>query len=106
MSLWRKDDIPLPALAITPLSDDLYMLFDSRGLDGTEEIQFVDRLQASVALTGRRLGERDETVEWAIDAPRDGRTRAAARVRGRTPCRAARAGGGLTAGRDDSPGRG
>ena len=45
------------------------MLFDSRGLEGAkEEIQFVDRLQASVALTGRRLAEKDESVEWAIDA--------------------------------------
>jgi ribosomal peptide maturation radical SAM protein 1 len=68
MSLWRKDDLALPAFAITPLSDELYMLFDSRGLDGTEEIQFVDRLQASVALTGRRLAEKDENVEWALDA--------------------------------------
>jgi ribosomal peptide maturation radical SAM protein 1 len=68
MSLWRNVDSPLPALAITPLSDDHYLLFDSRGLDGSEEIQFVDRQQASVALTGRRLAETDKHVEWAIDA--------------------------------------
>lgn len=68
MSLWRNEDKPLPALAITPLVDDHYMLFDSRGLEGTEEIQFVDRHQASVVLTGRRLAERDEDVEWALDA--------------------------------------
>ena len=66
--MWRNDDNPLPALAITPLFDDHYMLFDSRGLDETEEIQFVDREQASVVLTGRRFDERDEDVEWAIDA--------------------------------------
>ena len=68
MSLWRNDDNPLPALAITPLFDDHYMLFDSRGLDETEEIQFVDREQASVVLTGRRFDERDDDVDWAIDA--------------------------------------
>lgn len=68
MSLWRNVDNPLPALAITPLSDEHYMLFDSRGLDGTEEIQFVDRDQASVVLTGRRLDEKDEDVEWALEA--------------------------------------
>ena len=68
MAQWRNDDNPLPALAITPLSDDHYMLFDSRGLDGAEEIQFVDRDQVAVALAGRRLDEKDEAVEWALDA--------------------------------------
>jgi hypothetical protein len=68
MSLWENEDNPLPALAITPLYDDNYMLFDSRGLDDTEEIQFVDREQASVVLTGRRLTERDDNVDWALDA--------------------------------------
>jgi ribosomal peptide maturation radical SAM protein 1 len=68
MSLWQNPDAPLPALAITPFIDDHYMLFDSRGLDETEEIQFVDREQASIVLTGRRLDEVDDDVEWAIDA--------------------------------------
>lgn len=68
MALWHNDESPLPALAITPLSDEHYMLFDSRGLDGTEEIQFIDRDQAAVVLTGRRLDERDDDVDWALDA--------------------------------------
>lgn len=68
MSLWRMDDEALPALALTPMSSDSFLLFDSRGLDGTDEIQFIDRDQASVALTGRRLDERDGVVEWALEA--------------------------------------
>ena len=68
MSLWAKEDDALPALGLTPMSEDNFLLFDSRGIEGTEEIQFIDREQASVALTGRRLDERDEAVEWALDA--------------------------------------
>jgi ribosomal peptide maturation radical SAM protein 1 len=68
MALWQKADEALPALALTPMSDDHYILFDSRGLEGAEEIQFIDRDQASVALTGRRLDERDAVVDWALHA--------------------------------------
>jgi ribosomal peptide maturation radical SAM protein 1 len=68
MALWRAKDEALPALAITSLSDDTFLLFDTRGLDGTEQIQFLTREQASVALAGRRLEERDEVVEWALAA--------------------------------------
>ena len=69
MSLWRNDDNPLPALAITPLFDDHYMLFDSRGLDETEEIQFVDREQASVVLTGGVSTNR--TTTWSGPSTRE-----------------------------------
>jgi ribosomal peptide maturation radical SAM protein 1 len=68
MSLWSKEDEALPALALTPLSSDSFLLFDSRGLDGCDQIQFIDREQASVVLTGRRLEERHRVVEWALEA--------------------------------------
>jgi ribosomal peptide maturation radical SAM protein 1 len=68
MSLWRMEEQALPALALTPMSLDNFLLFDSRGLEGTDEIQFIDRDEASVVLTGRRLAERDDVVEWALDA--------------------------------------
>ena len=68
MSLWAVDEEALPALAITPMSEDTFFLLDTRGLEETEQIQFLDREQASVALTGRRLEERDEVVEWALEA--------------------------------------
>jgi ribosomal peptide maturation radical SAM protein 1 len=68
MSMWAKDEDALPALALVPMSADSFLLFDSRGLEGSQEIQFVDREQASVALTGRRLEERDSVIEWALEA--------------------------------------
>lgn len=68
MALWRMDDEALPALALTPLSAESFLLFDSRGLEGSEQIQFIDGEQASVALTGRRSDERDAVVEWALEA--------------------------------------
>jgi len=68
MSLWRMEEAALPALAVTSLSDDTFLLMDTRGLEGTEEIQFLEREKASVALAGRRLEERDSVVEWALAA--------------------------------------
>lgn len=68
MSLWRMEEEALPALAITSLSEDTFLLMDTRGLEDTEEIQFLDREQASVALAGRPLNRRDEIVEWALEA--------------------------------------
>jgi ribosomal peptide maturation radical SAM protein 1 len=68
MKLWEMDEEALPALAVTPLSADSFILFDTRGIEGTEQIQFLDREQASVILAGRRLDERDEVVEWALAA--------------------------------------
>lgn len=68
ISLWRMNEEALPALAITSLSDDTFLLMDTRGLEEAEEIQFLDREQTAVALAGRRLEERDSLVEWALAA--------------------------------------
>jgi ribosomal peptide maturation radical SAM protein 1 len=68
MSLWRMEEKALPALGLTELSADSFLLFDSRGLEGTDQIQFLDREQASVVLAGRRLEERNDVVDWAIEA--------------------------------------
>jgi len=68
MSLWNKQDEALPALAVTSLAEDTFLLMDTRGLEDTEEIQFLDRDQASLILAGRRLDERDDNVEWALEA--------------------------------------
>jgi ribosomal peptide maturation radical SAM protein 1 len=68
MSLWDKEEEALPALAVTSLSEDTFLLMDTRGLEETEEIQFLDRDQASVILAGRRLDEKDAIVEWALNA--------------------------------------
>lgn len=68
MALWNMEEEAFPALAVTSLSDDTFLLMDTRGLEETEEIQFLDRDQASVILAGRRLHERDAIVEWALSA--------------------------------------
>ena len=68
MSLWNMEEEALPALAVTSLSEDTFLLMDTRGLEETEEIQFLDRDQASVILAGRRLDEQDAVVDWALDA--------------------------------------
>jgi ribosomal peptide maturation radical SAM protein 1 len=68
MSLWNMDEEALPALAVTSVSDDTFLLMDTRGIEDTEEIQFLDRDQASVILAGRRINEHDENVEWALEA--------------------------------------
>ncbi|HZT61290.1 MAG TPA: RiPP maturation radical SAM C-methyltransferase [Pyrinomonadaceae bacterium] len=67
MKLWRTEEEALPALAVTPFGDEAFLLMDTRGLDGAEEIQFLSREQAAVALAGASLGEREE-IEWALDA--------------------------------------
>lgn len=64
---WESEDAALPALAVTDLSEDTFLLLDTRGLEHTEQVQFLNREQASVALTGRRLEDREE-VEWALKA--------------------------------------
>lgn len=68
MSLWNTEEEALPALAVTSLSEDTFLLMDTRGLEETEEIQFLDREQVSVILAGRRVDEQDEIVEWALSA--------------------------------------
>jgi len=64
---WESEDAAVPALAVTNLADDAYLLLDTRGLENTEQVQFLNREQVSVALTGRRLEDREE-VEWALEA--------------------------------------
>ena len=64
---WESEEEALPALVVTHLFDDTFLLLDTRGLEGTEQIQFLSREQASVVLAGRRLEDRDE-AEWALDA--------------------------------------
>jgi ribosomal peptide maturation radical SAM protein 1 len=68
VSLWSKEDEALPALAVTSMSEETFLLMDTRGLEETEEIQFLDRDQAALVLAGRRLDEQDDNVDWALEA--------------------------------------
>ncbi len=65
---WRSSwvsDVVVPALAVTDLEKDLYLLLDTRALPGTQEINFLTHDQASVVLTGGSPGSRDE-IDWAL----------------------------------------
>lgn len=61
-SLWRDD--MLPTLAVFDVGDDHYLLIDTRGLPGTEEINIITRNQASLILAGLNFEAGDELV-WA-----------------------------------------
>lgn len=61
---WDLSSAP-PTLAVTDLGSDLYILFDTRELPGTQKIYFLTSDQASVALTGESLESKDE-IEWAL----------------------------------------
>jgi ribosomal peptide maturation radical SAM protein 1 len=65
-AVWNDLEKPLPVLAVSPISDENYLLFDSRGLEGTEEIQFLTRSQAALVLVGTRVGS-EADVQWAMD---------------------------------------
>ena len=64
---WRSEEDPLPALALTSLTDSDFMLIDTRGLPASEPVQFLNHEQASMALAGCRLADRDPVAEWALE---------------------------------------
>ena len=60
---WEIPDGP-PMLAVAPLTDDHFLLRDTRDLPGSVEITFLSRKQAAVVLAGSRPGQFEETA-WA-----------------------------------------
>jgi len=64
-SYWEGAEGQPPVLTILSLDEDQFMVVDTRGLDHTVGMQFIDREQAAAALTGRALGEDDATSRWA-----------------------------------------
>ena len=60
---WESDGQP-PVLAVVPITDQQFLLRDTRGIPGTLEIQFLSREQAAVALAGARVPS--EAVHWAL----------------------------------------
>jgi ribosomal peptide maturation radical SAM protein 1 len=65
-SLWKSEDNPAPVLAVTPLSDEQFLLLDTRGLEGSERLQFLTREEVSLILVARRA-DADVDVEWALE---------------------------------------
>lgn len=56
-----------PILWLSKLTEDHFMVSDSRGLPGTTETRFINAQEAAVVLLGAALHER-ESVAWALDA--------------------------------------
>ena len=60
-----KADQP-PKLLISRLGEGEYIMFDSRGIDGNNIIEFLDEDQATVALIGARDVLNDDAIAWAL----------------------------------------
>jgi len=60
---WQSEVVP--QLHITKVSESDYILYDSRGIAGTREVEFIDAEQAFVSLWGAR-GASSRAVEWAM----------------------------------------
>jgi ribosomal peptide maturation radical SAM protein 1 len=61
---WQGEGVP--QLHITKITESDYILYDSRGIAGTREVEFIDAEQAFVSLWGAR-GASSQAVEWALD---------------------------------------
>jgi ribosomal peptide maturation radical SAM protein 1 len=62
---WDSDSAP-PTLALNDIGNDLYLLYDTRDLPGTQKIHILTHDKASVVLNSSELGSRDE-IEWALE---------------------------------------
>jgi hypothetical protein len=62
--LWDSKE-ELPCLGISDLDDDCYLLLDTRGIPGTQELNLITAVQACLALTG--MAESPENLQWGFD---------------------------------------
>jgi ribosomal peptide maturation radical SAM protein 1 len=62
---WRERDGGLPALVVRRLAEDAFVLRDTRGLPGTQDLQFLTRRQAAIALVGRSEMDAADR-DWAL----------------------------------------
>jgi len=68
VEVWRGAwdyESALPALAVTRLTGDQFLLMDTRGIPGAQQIRFLTQRQAALVLAGAR--ERSDDVDWAIE---------------------------------------
>jgi hypothetical protein len=61
---WESDE-EIPSLAVSELNDNSYLLLDTRGIEGTQEINFLNAARTRVALTGRAKSPQD--LQWALE---------------------------------------
>jgi ribosomal peptide maturation radical SAM protein 1 len=65
---WRTKDVDAPMLAVVEISDDEYMVMDTRNLEGQPNVMFLDARQVAPALVAHSL-EHDDALS------RDARSR-------------------------------
>jgi SynChlorMet cassette protein ScmD len=63
---WSSSESSPPALHLHRLSNETFLLCDSRGLPGTWKVQFLDRELAAAVLVSRRFAKTAE-IEWAVN---------------------------------------
>jgi len=64
---WEAAGDQPPVLAVVQFAPDRYMILDTRGMDGTSPVQFVDRDYATAALVAHPLNGDTEAGRWARD---------------------------------------
>jgi ribosomal peptide maturation radical SAM protein 1 len=66
---WRFEwasEAPPPALTVAPMSDERWILVDTRGLPGNEPVTFISRSKAIACLVATRYEPRAE-LDWALE---------------------------------------
>jgi hypothetical protein len=63
---WRQSESAFPALTISPVDQDTYLLMDTRELEGMGTFAFLTREQARAALAGGPVS-RQSLHGWAVD---------------------------------------
>ncbi len=59
---WEVDEAP-PALVVIPITDEQFVLHDTRGIDGTRELQFLTREHARAVVAGSC---EPAVIAWAL----------------------------------------
>lgn len=62
IAAWKGDDVP--KLLVAKLDEDEFAVYDSRGIDGNDEIAFIDRAQAAAMLVASPLPA-SSALSWA-----------------------------------------
>lgn len=66
---WIDSERKPPVLSVTPVGHEMFLLQDTRGLEGTQRAQFINQQQAEAALVGlplKKLNEQWE-LDWALE---------------------------------------
>ena len=62
---WEAEDGAPPMLTVVPITGDQFLLYDTRGLPDTREVQFLSPEQACAVLAGGPMNA--GVVQWALE---------------------------------------